>query len=596
MIKLNQYLFNTKPGTFFKVAGFFIYCYILLSACGTARRAAASNTSTTINAAQNDPVWSDRRADSLFMEAVKAKMLNKNSDALANYKLFAQVRPNEPAAHYEVARLMQALHRDPASAIVEMEKAIALDSSNRWFQHVYADLLSFDGKYEQAAQVYGHLATFDRFPEEARLKEALLYQKANMPERALAIFDTLEQSGMMDNVDILIFKQQIHQSSGNIQAAVVELRKLVELQPDELDFLILLSEALERLGERAESDKIMERVARDFGQYPEAQYPLLEHYLHRKDSNKIHAFFKKAMNNSALERNERNNLLMLLMQYEKAEPEMNGLTETTIKYMADEQPNDIDAIALYADFLSATQKYDLAAVQYKRLLVLDSTREDIWLQLLFNYTFPQTADSLVYYGQKMTHLFPNNGMAQYLLGLGYQFLNEATAAARALERSLQLQPNAPADFKVQTYILLGDAYYSLTNFEASDSSFERALRLEPENVSALNNYSYYLSERGVRLEDAARMSAKTLVLQPNEATFLDTYGWILYRQGKYKDARKYLQQAVTATRYPDATLLEHLGDVELKLNNRKRALELWKQALQQHKSSSSLENKIKEHE
>src|SRR5690606_23053818 len=143
--------------------------------------------------------------------------------------------------------------------------------------------------------------------------------------------------------------------------------------------------------------------------------------------------------------------------------------------------DNIEAIALYADFLSVTRKNDLAVEQYKRLISLDSTREEIWLQLLFDYASPASADSLVKYGQRMTAIFPKNGMAQYLLGLGYQFRSEYSASATALEQALILQPNADTEFKAQTYILLGDAYNNLNNHAASDSSYEKAIALQPDN-------------------------------------------------------------------------------------------------------------------
>ena len=603
MIIPSEYFLIKKPGTPVKAAGFFICCLLLLTtvwSCGTSRKAFSNPEPPAPKIVAKPPVidgstWSDKRADSLFMEAVKAKMLNRNDDALAKYKLFAQVRPNVPTAHYEIARLTMAIYRNPNSALEEIEKATAVDSTNKWIQNMYADMLSFAGKYEQAAVVFAKLAATERYPDEYRIKEALLYQKAGMPERALAVFESLEQSGSLEKADIYIFRQEIYQGMGNYEAAVGELRKLVAIQPEELRFLLLLSESLERTGRKAEAAEIIQQVERDHGDDPEAQYALLEHYLDKKDSAKINVFFKKAMSNKLLDKSERNNLLTLLMQYEKTEPEMKGVTEQTIKYMADQQPDDIEAIALYADFLSVTKKNDLAVVQYKRLIALDSTREEIWLQLLFNYTTPASADSLVKYGEKTIAIFPKNGMAQYLLGLGYQFKNNYSAATKALEQSLALQPNADTELKAQIYILLGDAYNNLTNHAASDSSYEKALSLQPDNASALNNYSYYLSERGERLEDAAKMSARSLEIQPGEATFLDTYGWILYRQGNYKEARKYIQQAIDKTPDPDGTLWDHLGDVELKLNNKARAIEMWRKALAKG-ASAIIEQKIKEHE
>ncbi|MFA6059781.1 MAG: tetratricopeptide repeat protein, partial [Taibaiella sp.] len=132
-------------------------------------------------------------------------------------------------------------------------------------------------------------------------------------------------------------------------------------------------------------------------------------------------------------------------------------------------------------------------------------------------------------------------------------------------------------------------------FASSDSCYRAALNLQPDNATALNNFSYYLSVRGENLEEAARMSEKSLKLRPNEATFLDTYGWILYKQGKFKEAKIYIQKAIELSpNNGDPTLWEHLGDIEYKLGNKKQALEHWKAAQGKGELSVTLQQKINE--
>lgn len=54
------------------------------------------------------------------------------------------------------------------------------------------------------------------------------------------------------------------------------------------------------------------------------------------------------------------------------------------------------------------------------------------------------------------------------------------------------------------------------------------------------------------------MSKKSLVLQPDSKSFLDTYGWILFQQGKYAEAKTYIEKAIKAGGEEDGTLFEHL--------------------------------------
>jgi Tfp pilus assembly protein PilF len=118
--------------------------------------------------------------------------------------------------------------------------------------------------------------------------------------------------------------------------------------------------------------------------------------------------------------------------------------------------------------------------------------------------------------------------------------------------------------------------------------------MNPENPSVLNNYAYYLSVRGVRLADAEKMSKKSLEIRPGEATFLDTYGWIFYKEGDYQDAKKFIEDAIKADKDADGTVWEHLGDVMYKLNDVDKAVDCWKKAKEKGTDSKKIDKKIQD--
>lgn len=71
---------------------------------------------------------------------------------------------------------------------------------------------------------------------------------------------------------------------------------------------------------------------------------------------------------------------------------------------------------------------------------------------------------------------------------------------------------------------------------------------------ALNNYAYYLSEKGVDLHKAESMSYKTIKAEPNNGTYLDTYAWILFMEERYADAKTYIDQALKTAIPPQITV------------------------------------------
>ena len=111
----------------------------------------------------------------------------------------------------------------------------------------------------------------------------------------------------------------------------------------------------------------------------------------------------------------------------------------------------------------------------------------------------------------------------------------------------------------EMYSILGNTYNELEDYNNSDKSYDLALEYLPENVTVLNNYAYYLSLRGENLEKAKQMSKKTLELFPEEANYLDTYAWILYKMKDYESAKVFMLQAIDLAE--SKTFYNHLSDI-----------------------------------
>lgn len=136
-----------------------------------------------------------------------------------------------------------------------------------------------------------------------------------------------------------------------------------------------------------------------------------------------------------------------------------------------------------------------------------------------------------------------------------QYELSAEYARRALEdKRLQLNSLEEA----QLWQIRADSLGYLKRYEEAIQCYEKVLKRTPNNPVTLNNYAYLLAEANTRLDEAEAMANRALAAEPNNPVYLDTLGWIYYRQGRYPQAVQLLERAVQdAPQEPE--LRYHLG-------------------------------------
>lgn len=131
-------------------------------------------------------------------------------------------------------------------------------------------------------------------------------------------------------------------------------------------------------------------------------------------------------------------------------------------------------------------------------------------------------------------------------------------------RLIELYPDDP-DQQVSYLGIIGDTLHASGQESKAFKIYEQALKIDPEYCPVLNNYAYYLSLKKCRLRKAERMSRITVEKEPDNATYLDTYGWILFLRGKAKEAKPYFKHAMIYGGKESAVILQHYSEVLAKL-------------------------------
>jgi tetratricopeptide (TPR) repeat protein len=156
---------------------------------------------------------------------------------------------------------------------------------------------------------------------------------------------------------------------------------------------------------------------------------------------------------------------------------------------------------------------------------------------------------------------------------------EAEDAARMAEAL----PGQPRDNEM-VWFLLGAIYEKQKFFDRAEEQFKKALAVDPSNATVLNYYGYMLGDLGQRLDEAEELVKGALKEEPYSGAYLDSLGWVYYKQNKLVDAEATLRKAVDRDSH-DPTIHSHLGDVYSKLGRTELAAAEWEKSLSEWRRS-----------
>jgi tetratricopeptide (TPR) repeat protein len=154
---------------------------------------------------------------------------------------------------------------------------------------------------------------------------------------------------------------------------------------------------------------------------------------------------------------------------------------------------------------------------------------------------------------------------------------EAETAAQAAEAL----PGSAQNRKM-CWFLLGAIYERQKMYDKAEAEFKNVLAVDPANAPALNYYGYMLGDLGQRLDEAQAMVQKALKQEPYNGAYLDSLGWIYYKQNKLPEAEATLQKAIARESH-DPTILAHLGDIYAKMGRGDLAAAQWEKSLAEWK-------------
>lgn len=528
----------------------------------------------------------------IFIDATTAKLTGETAKAIGLYESCLAKNPHHSASMYELAQLYFDAS-DYSSAARYAEQAAELEPENKWYKLLLVEIYGKAGKKKEL------LETCEKLVNQYPGSVDYLYELANAylinsdGKKAIETYDKIEeQLGVTEEISLQ--KQRIYLIQNKTEQAAAEIQKLIKEFPDqETRYISMIAEMYMQAGKPDEAAKYYQQILSTDPQNPYIHITLSDYYRQKGDTKRSLEELKLGFANPALDIDTKIRVLLSIFSgnemYEKNKADIMELAQILVQT----HPQEPKAHSIYGDFLLDDKKYAEARDEFRKVIAIDSSRYAVWESLLNAEIQLSDYSALESESKRAIELFPLLPVPYLFKGVAYLEKSKYDDAISSFNSGVKLVSGNNV-LLVQFYTYLGDTYNRLKNYPLSDENYENALKLQPENSYVLNNYAYYLSLRNENLDKAEAMSSKSVKLDPANAANMDTYGWVLYKLGRYAEALDWVEKAVAATPSPDADLLEHLGDIYFKLGNVDKAVIHWQNAIKVGKGSEFLEKKVKE--
>ncbi len=525
------------------------------------------------------------KLEGVLVEAEKQLILENYAKALESFHVALEMNSESSAIHFKIAEVL-AKSDEEQKALPYGLKAIELDPGNKYYRLGLARIYQSIGFYIDAAKTYEGL--LEQFPSEenALYELAELYQLTGRRDDMFRVFDKIEtQLGIKE--EIIREKQRIYMKEGKLSEVIAEYDKLIDAYPNELSYK---EELINFLIQNKKLDEAQKAIAEyEKTQSVSSRITLMKSELAwmTGERTKSLELLGKAFSTSSIDFQSK---FLILSNYFKLKPnedERYRLTEIT-KRLADKYPDEFKAQAFVGDLLYQGGNSQEAVNYYLKAVRLSPANYSVWQNILNIEADLSQYDSLVLHSEKALEYFPNQALLYYFAGTGYLVQNNYRKSVRMLDqgRKYTIDPNLLTVF----YGQLGDAYNGLKEHEKSYKAYDKALENSPNNDHVLNNYSYFLSLANKDLEKALEMSSRLIEQHPQNPTYLDTHGWVLYTNGQFKESKEFLEKAASIGE--DGTVIEHYGDVLFQLGEIEEAIKQWERARDLGDTSELIEKKI----
>lgn len=525
----------------------------------------------------------------IFVEAVKQKLLGNGGDALKLLENSLIVNPRSDAAYFQMAQILIAsgnLEKGKQKAL----SAYNLDPDNFWYLVMLAGTY-YELKNTDSASIFYEKAV-KKFPDRDDIKVTLanIYSEKSEFLKALELFKILDNKYGINRVSSSGSVKNLMWAGKWTEAKEIT-EKLITLYPEEILFKGLLAEIYRGMGDFTRAEGVYKQLIDQNPGNAQVQLALCDFMIEEKKFDDLVILLNTVAINDKVSRTDKISLFAQLIENEELIKENGETFLFSVMVLESAYPADEIIVLLKPELFLKTGRNKEAATRLEEIIRMQPQNYFTWEKLLLAYLQDKDYINLESRSRECATKFNRSYLAKLLYATAATENGNYEIALEEL-RKADILAGSDEEMLLQSLSLRADVYYRMKNFEKAFETFEQALAKKKDDLILLNNYAYYLAEKDLNLKEAEKMAERVTTLEPGNNTFLDTYAWVLYKRGKYRNAEKVMNQIFKSTDKDDAEYYEHYGFILKKLRKCDEAIAAWTRAVEADKTKIHLEKEI----
>ena len=528
-----------------------------------------------------------RKYDYFFLEAMRLKEKKDYASAFGLLQHCLDIHPNAASALYEVSQYYMFLRQVPQGQEA-LEKAVANAPDNYWYSQGLASLYQQQNELDKAVTLLEQMVV--RFPakQDPLFNLLDLYGRQEKYDEVISTLNRLEKR-MGKNEQLSMEKFRIYLQMKDDKKAFQEIESLVQEYPMDMRYQVILGDVYLQNGKKQEAYDVYQKVLAAEPDNPMAIFSMASYYKQTGQEELYQQQLDTLLLNKKVTPDTKVGVMrQMIVENEQADKDSTQIIALFDRIMKQEQ-DDPQIPMLYAQYLLSKNMESESVPVLEQVVDLDPTNKAARMMLIGAAVKKEDYKQIIKVCEPGIEATPDALEFYYYLAVAYNQAEKPDSVISICKRALE---HTTADSKKEIvsdfYSILGDMYHTQKQMKEAYAAYDSALVYNPSNIGALNNYAYYLSVERRDLDKAEEMSYKTVKAEPNNATYLDSYAWILFEKGNYAEARIYIDNAMKSEGGDKSdVIVEHCGDIYYMTGDVDGALTYWKKALEMGSESKT---------